>query len=56
MQHDAERLRIGSEDDELAGTTGDAVGNRLVVARQVAMDGACTYDLVASLAPFLSWR
>lgn len=34
MQHDAERLRIGSEDDELAGTTGDAGESMLVVARR----------------------
>lgn len=34
MQHDAERLRIGSEDDELAGTTGDAGETMSVLARQ----------------------
>lgn len=34
MQHDAERLRVGSEDDKLAGTTGDAGESMLVVTCQ----------------------
>jgi hypothetical protein len=56
VKNDAQRLSISSEDDQLAGTAGDPIVcvSCMSLKRSRRQSWKCTYDLVASLAPFLS--